>query len=486
MKDGQHQFDLGTTNHLRTMFKPSSWLSKIDFVNHLVLFNNVLITVLAEKSGGKTSFASLLLHNLDEQIKPIFMTMTPPCNREELINDIATQLHLHIDPTTNIASIVAQINDRKAQVLLIIDNAQHLPEDLIQELMIAIKSQENFGFFHLCLISDYSVVATLNNLAADQFSNLIHTIELGGLNETEARTYVLQKAMIARLINRPLTEVQYKQFYQLTKGNIAKINNGLEAFILKNSTKSSSKRIKLVKKITVSLTAMFVSGMSYFYYVKLQNNQPAAPKTVQAIPQLKSNLPSIIAAHQRLQKSIPNEQLTSHIPTYTQGAIVQLVHHELPRRLHLDELSAEDDLVNTVAVVDKVIVIPSVKSLKVAPEPKPHVTAISERKEVNPIRAAKRQSAPPQIAAVTKQVLYTIQIAASPDPADLSRFQHNNKLGTTTQIRHVSSPKGKWYVLTLGEYTTHSEAVITIKKLPRELTKLKPWIRPTSTLVNEG
>ena len=52
MKDGQLQIDVGTANHLRSLFKPSSWLSEIDFINHLVLFNNVLVTVLSEKSGG--------------------------------------------------------------------------------------------------------------------------------------------------------------------------------------------------------------------------------------------------------------------------------------------------------------------------------------------------------------------------------------------------------------------------------------------------
>ena len=100
-------------------------------------------------------------------------------------------------------SIVAQINERKAHVLLIIDDAQHMPEDFISDVIIAIKNQEDFGFFHLCLVSDYSVVATLNNLSADQFNNLVHTIELGSLSESETRTYVLQRAMAAHLINKP-------------------------------------------------------------------------------------------------------------------------------------------------------------------------------------------------------------------------------------------------------------------------------------------
>lgn len=61
--------------------------------------------------------------------------------------------------------------------------------------------------------------------------SFIHTIELGALNESEARTYVLQRAMASHLISKPLSDAQITQFYQLTKGNLAKINNDLEAFV---------------------------------------------------------------------------------------------------------------------------------------------------------------------------------------------------------------------------------------------------------------
>lgn len=210
MKEGVIQSELAAVIQPRVLFKPGSWLAKIDFINHLIIFNNVLITVLSEKEGGKTSFGTLLQSNLDPQIKSVPMTVKPPCNRENVIKEIATQLHLNQDENTDITSIVAQVNERKAHVLLLIDDAQHLPEYLIKEAMLAIKNQENFSFFHLCLLSDYSVVATLNQLTASFFDNLVHTIELGSLNESETRTYVLQRAMTAHVISKPLTDVQFK------------------------------------------------------------------------------------------------------------------------------------------------------------------------------------------------------------------------------------------------------------------------------------
>ncbi|HGF0880173.1 TPA: ATP-binding protein, partial [Legionella pneumophila] len=157
MIDGKEPLDEGVANQPRTLFKPGAWLAKVDFINHLILFNNVLITILSEKEGGKTCFNSLLKSHLNQQIKSVSFKAKPPFDSQDIINEFARQLHLN-NKDNNIGSLAAQINERKTHVLLIIDDAHHLPESFIKEVMIIIKNQEDFGFFHLCLISDYSIV----------------------------------------------------------------------------------------------------------------------------------------------------------------------------------------------------------------------------------------------------------------------------------------------------------------------------------------
>ena len=149
MSEGTFQIESGTVDQQHLLFKPGTWLNKVDFVNHLVLFNNVLITVLAEKEGGKTSFSQLLELHLDKQIKPVSISITAPCNTKELIKNICSELHLNHDAKTKAASVVKQINERKAHVLLIIDDAQNLPEELIKEMLTEIKAQEEFGYFQV-------------------------------------------------------------------------------------------------------------------------------------------------------------------------------------------------------------------------------------------------------------------------------------------------------------------------------------------------
>lgn len=490
MKEGRIPLDVEAVNQPRTLFKPGSWLAKIDFINHLVLFNNVLITVLSETAGGKTSFSTLLQNNLDLQIKSISMKINPPCDRDSIINDIATQFHLNNDAQTNIASIVAQVNERKAHVLLIIDDAHHLPESLIKEITLAIKKQENFGFFHVCLVSDYSIVATLNSLVAEQFNNLIHTIELGALSESETRTYVLQRAMNAGLINKPLSDVQIKQFYQLTKGCLSKINGNLESFILKCSRQKKSNKMLLLKRTSMAVIGVVAAGLSFMY---VDSNYDLMGKRT-LIPSEKMSESFIESAHNGTktvtEQSVREEQLISYIASWQDFSTRQLVHYALPKKQILEGIDEEEELnSNTVALVDKVVVIPTVKPRKFVAEsltPSDPIAQVPlESKLVN--IAVASQDKP-----VNKPVIklaadrYTIQLAASHNLNDIHRFRKNNNLMDKTLVKQFTNAKGTWYILTLGEYPSRNTAQSSAKTLSGKLTKLNPWVRAMSGLSNVG
>lgn len=483
MIDGKVQPDVGAVNQPRTLFKPGSWLAKIDFINHLVLFNNVLITVLSEKEGGKTSFSSLVQNNLDQQIKPVFMTAKPPCEEKSIISNIAAQLHLNVNPETNIASIAAQINERKAHVLVVIDDAQNLPESLIKDVLWVIKNQDSFGFFHLCLVSDYSVVATLNNLAVDQFNNLIHTIELGPLNESETRTYVLQRAMTASLIHRPLTDSQFKQFYQLTNGNLAKINNSLESFINKCATQNPNNKLSKFKRTSLAVSLAVAAGVSYLYFSGMYNEH-----RYPEIAQLTATSPveSIVTSVPPLVRKVQPE---SFIASWQDSSTRQLVHYALPKKQRLDGLDDDEEKINTVAIVDKVVVIPSVKARKILIDtqlPAAQTAAVLESKLVKIKGFTANQVAQKTEIKKSATDLYTIQFAASHKISDIHRFKAGNKLFANAKIRHFKNAKGDWYILTLGEYDSRAVAQSSTNKLPPEVTKLKPWIRSVSGLSSVG
>ncbi|HIG0327674.1 TPA: SPOR domain-containing protein [Legionella pneumophila] len=484
MIDGKEPLEDGVANQPRTLFKPGAWLAKVDFINHLILFNNVLITILSEKEGGKTCFNSLLKSNLNQQIKSVSFKANPPFSSQEIINELARQLHLN-NKDNNIGTLAAQINERKVHVLLIIDDAHHLPESFIKEVMIIIKNQEDFGFFHLCLISDYSIVATLNNLAAEPFNNLIHTIELGALSEAETRTYVLQRAMASRLINRPLTDAQFKQFYHLTKGNLSKINTNLELFLSKCSNKKQNNKATILKGISLATSFTIVAGLSYFYFdnlYKTRNNTPKLPDlaSVTTLPPIKDLIKKTPA-----QQSAPTQDSVSYIASWEDSSTRQLVHYGLPKKQILDDFVDEEDSLNTVAIVDKVVVIPKLKAKNISEQVAQAAVSQSKLPPISHSLQTKSVSEKPSVKKINGK-LFTIQLAASHKIEDINRFKNQNKWLSQAKVRHFSNAKGSWYILTVGEYESRNQALLNIKKLPGELAKLNPWIRSVEGLSNIG
>lgn len=488
MIDDKFQVNSGVTAQPRILFKPGSWLSKIDFINHLVLFNNVLIAVLSEKEGGKTSFVALLQTHLDQQIKATVMLANPPCDREQIIRDICSQLHLHHDSLTDFEWVAKQINERKAHVLLIVDDAHHLPESMIKELLSVIKGQDDLSYFHLCIVSDYSVIATLNDLALDQFNHLIHTIEIGPLNESETRTYVLQRAMTCRLINKPLTDGQFKKFYQLSKGNLAKINHTLEPYIAQISAQQSTQRKMVFKRMSVAASAVMVAGLSYFY----MNSAPFLPSD--STKELLSSLPTPprMALY---DKAFPEtvEQLVSQIPSWQDASFRQLVYKPLPEQQRLSDVSEKEAEFSPLALADKVLSMPQMpmenradrasESDKREAQFKPEVIKSIKKAKIDRVEEKKKFV---KQAAVQASGKYTIQLVASHKKSDIDRFRQDKKLLTTTRVRQFRNQQGTWYILTYGEFANRNQAKRGISQLPVEIAQLKPWIRSVFGLERVG
>ncbi len=462
----------------RVLFKPGSWLAKIDFINHLILFNNVLITVLSEKEGGKTSFGTLLQNNLDQQIKSASIVIKPPYHKENLIKDIATQLQLNHDENTDIISIVKQINEQQSHVLLLIDDAQYLPDDLIQEVLFAIKSQENYSFFHLCFLSDYSIVASLNHLRASLSDNFIHTIELGTLNESEARTYVLQRAMASHLISKPLSDAQFQQFYQLTKGNLAKINNDLETFVNQCTPPKKKDIFKVVKTAGIAAGTVLVAGFLGFYLSQAFHFLPS--KDSLATPTHSEEIQTIVMKLPELP-----EKLESYIASWQDSSTRQLVYSSLPKKEVFED--PDDEMPSdTKAILDKVVVIPKLPAKNLLAEkhqmPAKHVSASKLKKVSSKKQMILTKSSAKKSNHKSATNLYTIQLTASHDKKHIEHFRKTNKLLVqNAKLRRITNSKGVWYVLTLGEYQNKVQAQHRVSKLPTGLAKLHPWVRPVSS-----
>ncbi|WED43840.1 SPOR domain-containing protein [Legionella cardiaca] len=480
---------------VKNIFKPSAWLTKIDFINHLVLFNNALAVVLAEEGGGKTTFVELLQTSLDAQIKAQIIKAIPPFNQTSLLLQLATTFHLRTDTELTTAKIIEQINERKAHILLIIDDAQHVSDTFLQEVLLELKQQGEQGYFHICLVSDFSLVASLNKLEAASLEHLIHRIEPGALTESETKTYLLSNLPALKRIDQTMSDKRLAQFYQLTGGNIARINKEMTNYFcpeLKSVTTEKSSASKYIG-LTATLTVALLASVYIWQNQDLFKQTTPSSQESERVAIKQQQLPSVIAQAPTMQREEPalvsqlpsyNKGMTSYIPALHISAVRQEVQPPPLRRV-VDISLDEEEVDNSLVVMDKVVVIPkTITSPQIKQVANLERNVVSSRETPKPMRQPSLATTNNVVASKVPEAKverYTVQLLASQNLEDVKRFINLHHL-TDSKIRTTKSKGANWYVLTIGEYGRVEQAQQVAKNLPTTITQFKPWIRSTSGL----
>ena len=349
--------EISPSEQLETCFKPSSWLAKINFINHLVIFNNVLMVVAAEKGAGKTTFMKLLRQGLDADIQSMVMSATPSFSNDDLINQVMDILHLELpeEALMGLDGLFDMINARQSHVLMMIDDAQYLSSYCLNELLVQIKKRENNHFFHVCLFSDFSLVNLLNQLHRAEYKDFIHIIEPGSLSEIETKTYILSHFTTNEL-EKGLTDDRMNQFYHLTSGNIARINTHLTSFFKSSELKRSY--VGRLSFAVVVLGAILINS-SYWWY---KQNKVESIEGLAARAKL---LHEFDVAHSSVEKGLPHlkKHNLSQILPYTVAAVHLPIQPAPLKRVLVDSFETEDSFQDRFVVLDKVVVIPDPKKI---------------------------------------------------------------------------------------------------------------------------
>lgn len=353
-----HSETESTSEQLETYFKPNSWLAKINFINHLVLFNNVLMVVVAEKGAGKTTFMKLLRSNLDADIQSIVMTATPSFSNRDFIRQVIDAVRLPLDEQEPILmdGLFDRINERQSHVLVIIDDAQYLSCDFLKELLTNIKQRENKSLFHVCLLSDFSLVSPLNQFHRVEFKDFIHTIEPGSLSEIETKTYILSRLSV-KDPGKSVTDERMDQFYHLTSGNIARINSNLTHFFTPIEPKRSY--VGRLSFAAVVLFAILINSTYWWYEQgkreRLDEMAAARAKVLQEFDVTRSSVEESV-------KPPAKKELTSQILPYYVASVHLSVQPAPLKSVLVDALEEEDSFQDNLVVMDKVLVIPTPKA----------------------------------------------------------------------------------------------------------------------------
>lgn len=463
----------------KQIFKPQSWLMKIDYISHLILFNKTsIIPILAEQKAGKTTFIKLLIEKVDAKISPYVFNATSSFSEVDLSDFLKTKLLAEADSEEfSLANLISHINERKQHTLLIIDDAQFLPDTFLQHVQQIFNQQKDSHYFHLCLVSDFSLLTYLNKLEA----NSLNTLEPGFLTESEVKSYLLSTLPSLKRLDQTMSEKRLEQFYRLTGGNIARINDQMiNYFCTEPSKPLVNKRRSITNIIFIAAAVCALAISPYIWHSRFlpsSIDEQILPNEIaeiqQPLPSLMPTVPAVEAENSKLLTSqLPNikQELAnqpSQIPTWYIAATIQQVQ---PSPKRVSNLALEDELDDSLVVRDRVVVIPKILPLDFTKK-KPQL-AVKKIKLPSPKPKKNKQNKLAQ----SKQN-FTIQLLASRNEKGIKRFIQNHQIKLQTKIRVTKRGGKNWYVLTLGEYAQKKQAQKVAKNLPSNLAHLKPWIR---------
>ena len=451
---------------IKETLRPASWIASIEFIKQLVLDSNILISLLGEQGTGKTTFVSILQTALPSKIKSYTIAADATFERVSFLRQLGGCLDINDD--FSISHFITQTNKQTLQTLLIIDDAHFLSTAFIEEMLRELQHQGKDNYFHVCLVSNFSIVPRVSTLAQDTYLDMIHSLELGALNESETKTYVVQNMVPLPGTEKIVTEERVKQFFQLTEGHIEKINQQMTDFFSYKPTKES--KFAMFRYISIA-AGFFLAVCGGVYLWLSQDFQPAPAQLVSV------RAPAELVAIDEASEPA----LASDIPAYVVAATRQIIEPIHLRRADLAAIDEDDGPSNNdLVVMDKVVVAPKIvhHHAEEASVPVAHATKV-----LSPApKVAKAMSKAVFIKPVLEQSRFTIQLLASHNMAELKRFAEAHHFNGRTTIRTTQRQGTAWYVLTLGEYSKREYAKDAANHLPQSNAQLKPWVRSLADL----
>lgn len=193
---------------------------------------------------GKSTLASNILSTLDSQIVATQLAVSN-LNPLELLEHIANAFGVNSDVSKDkiskaqvikdIESYLFQINENGKRALLIIDEAQNLSHDSLEELRLLSNYQvNNKPLLQTFLLGQEELRAKLQHPSLVQFQQrIIASFHLRALDENETKQYVLHRLSQVGWTDKPaFTEQALSQMSNHTQGIPRKINIFMDRTLL--------------------------------------------------------------------------------------------------------------------------------------------------------------------------------------------------------------------------------------------------------------
>lgn len=227
-------FASGPNNNHTLLF--NKWEHHLDLLQHLIRTENVLLAVFGQKGSGKTTLSRQLIAQIGETMHVHAINAGSRIDLTRMLQILQEGFNL---PTFDndlleerLDNQIADLQFHEQTCVLLIDDAQELPEETLQALLYLIKQQSKTQMrFHAVLFGDHELQMKLAKLARQELSgDLIHSIELEQLTLEETRLYLQHRLKGQQLF----TSIMIEDIYQSSRGVPEQINYFAEQSLLES------------------------------------------------------------------------------------------------------------------------------------------------------------------------------------------------------------------------------------------------------------
>jgi len=245
---------------LRYFFLHKKAKSILNLLNYAINQNVGFIMLTGEVGVGKTSLLRYFLNQLGNSVERAYLFNPTFSSSSELLSFLAMDLGILSEGTFNLSKVILldkiykfllKKYEEKKKVLFIIDDAQALPDFLLEELRLLSNFETNKDkLIQILLIGQPELKNKIEKKSMRQLNQRVAVkIQMNPLTKEETAEYINYRLFIAGSNNSIFTRKAIKVIYKKSKGLPRLINliaeRALIAGYLKNKEKIDKKEVKI-------------------------------------------------------------------------------------------------------------------------------------------------------------------------------------------------------------------------------------------------
>lgn len=473
---------------------------------HLCQFSHNLLVVAGEYGVGKTRMAQALIDALDDADDICFVEGQINSDINSLLTEVLAQFEL--SSHEEFVEFCRKKSDQDGLVVLIVDNAHHLTDEVISDL-IGLMQENPESRLHLVLFSEPYLLDRLENINAPDI--VLTDFFLEKFSLAEAVDYLNFRMEMADYLGPELfIETKVEPWWRQSQGQLLLLHEQAQEKLLASvSTPQRSRGYGAPKRgvplphivIASSLVGVLLFGYIYFGTdskksdTKVTSSIPvvaqstAAVSSVQAISaqavstQTASSVAAIAAvstseykssgtAHSIVSSSVPASQQTTVKQSVVPLAQTnELQNEKIQKPAKLSSVSSVKEAQKTQASSEPAKVFAKTKSeVSVASSDVKLTQAFSDQEKT--ILGWDGSEYTLQLVGLSNEKAAHDFIAAQPNKKDLLLFK--------------SLRQGKdWFVVVMGHFASSAKARQIIESLPESQKKASPWPREVKVIQKE-